>query len=411
MENQLFGSIETEQGNATAMLCRDDDRRNEVMLHWWGDNVRSTAALLKAVDSPDGSNTFIPLRVYRADDGGGIDTSQLPADEAKEVERYSAKMADSQGGLAGHWLYDGVERGRIELSPRRRQSAVQAEECNTWDDFRNWAASARKDRMITAFRGHGSNQFSLATTLHRAKRHRLERFTFETFPVFRSHAEAITGERFDLHNGDDFSMLLGLAQHHGLPTPLLDWTLSPYIAAFFAFADALEAGITRTGVKKVRVYGLSGTYLNEIKRPTVRIAYMKPYISPLAISPRGNQRLYTQQSIFIVTNVADLENFIREIEVVTNRSLLVAADIPISCAKEALEDLRFMGLTANTLFPGLDGACRMMKHNMLMEQPAGTLPYAAPPSVTPSDVDQALPHATARQAYQPLREWWRRITK
>lgn len=28
-----------------------------------------------------------------------------------------------------------------------------------------------------------------------------------------------------------------------------------------------------------------------------------------------------------------------------------------------------MGLTANTLFPGLDGACRMMKHNMLMERP------------------------------------------
>ena len=27
-------------------------------------------------------------------------------------------------------------------------------------------------------------------------------------------------------------------RHHGFPSPLLDWTLSPYIAAFFAFNEA-----------------------------------------------------------------------------------------------------------------------------------------------------------------------------
>ena len=71
----------------------------------------------------------------------------------------------------------------------------------------------------------------------------------------------------------------------------------------------------------------------------------------------------------MVTNIADLEVFIRVAESKVGEQHLFAADVPVSVAAEALEDLAFMGLTAATMFPGLDGVTRMIKHQMLYRKP------------------------------------------
>jgi hypothetical protein len=171
------------------------------------------------------------------------------------------------------------------------------------------------------------------------------------------------GKRFNLRDGNDFSTILGLAQHHGLPTPLLDWTESPYVAAFFAFSDALEFRESRDSTH-VRIYGLANAVLTELTTPVVTLPFFAPYVAPLRIAPLHNPRLYAQQGLFLVTNVENVEHFLLQTGSQNGEDYLVAAEVPIECASEALEDLKYMGLTAATMFPGLDGACKMMKHAM-----------------------------------------------
>ena len=168
---------------------------------------------------------------------------------------------------------------------------------------------------------------------------------------------ALTSHSFNPTDPLDRAALLNLAQHHGYPTPMLDWTWSPYVAAFFAFRHVKRNDTSR---KKVRIFKLDCLAWNELHRADKLFPYTPnmTILNPLAF---GNARAIPQQAISIVSNVDDIESHVQSVEQIRSKNYLEVFDLSVSEREHVMKELALMGITASALFPGLDGACESLK--------------------------------------------------
>ena len=67
-----------------------------------------------------------------------------------------------------------------------------------------------------------------------------------------------------------------------------------------------------------------------------------------------------QQAASTVANVDDIESYIRSKEV-NEKQYLSAIDLPVRDREQVVRELGYMGITAGSLFPGLDGACEELR--------------------------------------------------
>lgn len=150
-----------------------------------------------------------------------------------------------------------------------------------------------------------------------------------------------------------------MVQHHGYPTPLLDWSNSPFVAAFFAYRNKLSDDEKSP---KVRIYRFDKReWCNDFSQ-LGKIAPALPHFSILESLALENPRLVPQQALSSITNVDDVESYIKQREDEKGKSYLIAYDLPAREVGTVLGELGMMGIAAGALLPGIDGTCEELKY-------------------------------------------------
>lgn len=133
--------------------------------------------------------------------------------------------------------------------------------------------------------------------------------------------------------------LLALAQHHGLPTRLLDWTHNPLVALFFSASDDDPCDGAVYGINAGEIVDVMDTQYMD-RDPLEADGYLQ------YVPPRFDRRMAAQESVFIVCNNPHVEFDVGGV---------TKAIIPGKMKLEIRVVLDRFGINRKNLFPGLEG--------------------------------------------------------
>jgi hypothetical protein len=186
----------------------------------------------------------------------------------------------------------------------------------SWDEFKKLSLElsekARAEDSSVIFRGQGASDWSLMTTLERSEHEEFVAGYYRLILRIKSEVQTYSGHTWDdapsvpeleyelSHGYDTFSRTISFGdfphyaymaylQHHGFPSPLLDWSTSQFVAAYFAFRHVLQT--EHAAIYAFRERDLSGMKTGGSDKPFVR--QLGPYVM-------GSKRHFVQRSQYTI---------------------------------------------------------------------------------------------------------------
>ncbi|HEY1781586.1 MAG TPA: FRG domain-containing protein [Roseiarcus sp.] len=250
----------------------------------------------------------------------------------------------------------GYGKATAKRSRAGTKSEIQPLNINNWNEFKDFVTN-RIERNRYLFRGQSTSTWRLA--FHRTQRANLNWFEANDLRSLHHHLSALTRHTFDLKDPLQNLAFINLVQHHGYPSPLLDWTRSPYVAAFFAYRT-VDLGKVKAD-DKVGIFLFDGPEWHKVNRSLNALSPSPPLVVLVQALPLENPRAIPQQSVSSISTVDDIETHIRDAEAGSEKTFLQVIDLAATARREVLSELALMGITAGSLFPGVDGACEALR--------------------------------------------------
>jgi len=224
------------------------------------------------------------------------------------------------------------------------------------------------------FRGHSDVNYKLIPSVGRSQHKSKSREKYERslFEIFRreSHGFLSTVPTNEWE-------WLSLAQHHGLPTRLLDWTYNPLVALYFA----VEANTEADG----QVFALRA--LNKASE-SVRSVSPFDLTSPVKYYPNiVTPRIRAQEGLFVAC--AALETPLDQ--ALISKWRVEYLRVPAARKAHLRYELFRSGVHASSLFPDVDGLAARIRWQHAISSPfESDLPGAEDPTATKEVSSSAL---------------------
>lgn len=239
---------------------------------------------------------------------------------------------------------------------------IEELKCESWSEFQTVLRKyIYRDGSYTEgeflYRGQSSPVYHLTSSFDRWYKGRREKrpaVAQQLMTIFKKECEADPDVSRDVITEED--RLRALAQHNGLPTRLLDWTISPYVAAFFAFSYTFSEDVVLEDNVAVWVLDPRSEIWTEENG-----AYV---VNP---SRHSNPRMRSQAGLFthLVGAFDSLEEYVLSFDApeVLRKIVLSTVDI-----EYAIAELKAMQIKHSRLFPGTEGYAMEAKTRVGIEQ-------------------------------------------